>query len=515
MVKFKRNGLYIHYYSDRQREIEAIEEALTFFVEGSNFSRMFKMNRWDGFSRFYEKRYRRFKYGHLNFVCEALNKKEIEYKIENDFKPLVIDSSKLNSKLFQHQVEAVTTFSKKPYGIVKVPTRGGKTFLSGELIRIGDFEQVIFIVDNQLLFKQAVDDLSSYLNVKQSEIGKIFGDQFEIKHLTVASIQTMQSIMFGVKRMVNRSRKKIEVDKEKFTLDRKRLRHRTTQLTRLLEAVDFMIVDECHEYSSDERISILMKMQNAKAALFLSATPRKSENEIVNIRLESITGSILYEVQSQTLKDRGILSQENILLIMINHNSNRNILLREEDGYAEFEREVIIKNERRNNIIVNITQILQSMNLKTLVLFQKIEHGRYIQNITGYEYLTGSTKLHLRVELLKRFNKRKTGILLASNIFNKGLTLSSTEVMMNAGGGLERSTVIQKKGRVLGVTATKTKAMIIDFVDNYEYFNEHSLSRIITYEQAVGIENIQVLDSADPEFYQDMREYLSNWKNED
>jgi len=105
--------------------------------------------------------------------------------------------------------------------------------------------------------------------------------------------------------------------------------------------------------------------------------------------------------------------------------------------------------------------------------------------------------------------------LLATNIFNKGLTLPEVEVLTNVGGGKEQSLIIQKKGRTLGTTETKKKALTIDFIDVSPYFSEHSLSRIQVYEKEVGIENIAIFDSSDEDFYQDLREFIVNWKNDE
>ena len=84
---------------------------------------------------------------------------------------------------------------------------------------------------------------------------------------------------------------------------------------------------------------------------------------------------------------------------------NKNIKLNKNNSFSDFEREVIIKNERRSNCIINVIQILNNFNIKTLVLFEKIVHGKIVQDITGFEYLTGEIKLDIRINTLKRFNK--------------------------------------------------------------------------------------------------------------
>ncbi len=151
------------------------------------------------------------------------------------------------------------------------------------------------------------------------------------------------------------------------------------------------------------------------------------------------------------------------------------------------------------------------MQLKTLGLFFNKKHGYNISKITGDPFLTGVNDLDEREYIKKVFLDNAGGVLLASNIFNKGITLPDVEVMLNMSGGLEKSSIIQKKGRVLGTTEDKKKALIVDFIDESKYFDEHSISRIEVYEQSVGMKNIIVLDSEDDDFYPQCREFIKDW----
>jgi len=513
MVKFKRVGLDIKYFSDSPLEIKRIESSLKFFVEGSEFSPSFREHRWDGYHRFYQGKIRTFNYGLLHMAIDSLKKYDIDYKIEGDFEPLK-SKDKLNSILWAHQKKGILKFLAHPYGTINIPTRGGKTMMSAEIMRITEFETVLFIVDSQLLLEQAINDISKYLKISRKQIGRIQGETFEIKPITVAMIQTLQSIKFGVKRLNKRKEKK-PISLVELKQQRKEKRFRSNALDTYLKRIEFLIVDEIHEYSSDERINTARMCTNVKAALFLSATPEKSENMLGNVKIKSLAGPIIFKIEEAELKQRGVLSQEDIILILIDHDKNKNIEFTEEDTYDTKEQALIVNNERRNNILINVIQILKHLNVKTLVLFQYIKHGKNIQCVIGNDLVTNETKLVQRIDIMKRFLKRKGDVLLATNVFNKGLTLPEVEVLINAGAGKEQSLIIQKKGRTLGTTETKKKAITIDFMDISEYFSEHSLSRIQVYEERIGVENINIYDSADPEFYQDIREFISEWKNND
>ena len=135
------------------------------------------------------------------------------------------------------------------------------------------------------------------------------------------------------------------------------------------------------------------------------------------------------------------------------------------------------------------------MNLKTLVLFQSVEHGRAMSELLGERFISGVTKSDEREESKRNFLSGEGGVLLESNIFKKGVTLPEVQVIINADEGVEDANTIQKKGRVLGATETKKRSLVIDFFDIYDaYFSEHSQTRLNTYIRAIGKKRIGILD---------------------
>ena len=138
------------------------------------------------------------------------------------------------------------------------------------------------------------------------------------------------------------------------------------------------------------------------------------------------------------------------------------------------------------------------LGLKTLVLFQSVEHGRAFARSLGEDvvFLSGESKGRVREAEKARFlAQRRGGLLLASNIFKKGVTLPAAEVLINADEGLEDANTIQRKGRVLGATETKKRSLVVDFFDLYDaYFSDHSEARLNTYVDAVGEDKVGIVD---------------------
>lgn len=505
MIHIKRIDINQYQYDGTVSERKILEKSLTKFQDGSFFSEKFQEGHWDGNIYFFNKRNDTFPVGFITIVTKYLKKHKVQYKItDNVIQPILADG--LNPKLHQHQYEAVLKFLQIQHGIIQIPTRGGKTYTSGELInvlfRYKKIKNVLFITDSASLHQQAYDDLKDYLGTK---IGSIKASKYDIQPVVVTTIQTMESICNGVTRGL------------KGTFDEKRTKRlqrkkKKNEFIKYLESVDFIIVDECHEYGKKSKIDLLKKCKNVKFALYMSATPFKSESILARYNMLSVSGEVMYEIPEETLKDRGILSRDCVYICHINHNKNRNINVDDEDTYLRYEKQVITHNFFRNQIITNLTEMCRKLNLKVLILFTKKEHGLYLSNITGDDFLDGGFSIKQRQAITKKFlSKKDGGVLLASNIFKKGITLPEVQVLINAGGGKEQSNVTQRRGRVLGVTQDKNKVLTIDFYDEYEYFTEHSDNRINEYIKCIPKEFIQVFDTNDKDFYSEIRNQLEEW----
>ena len=99
---------------------------------------------------------------------------------------------------------------------------------------------------------------------------------------------------------------------------------------------------------------------------------------------------------------------------------------------ADCRKKLIFENNFRNDVLKRVIETLRDMNLKTLVLFQSIEHGRAMSELLGERFISGVTKSDEREESKRNFLSGEGGVLLASNIFKKGVTLPEVQVIINA-----------------------------------------------------------------------------------
>lgn len=443
----------------------------------------------------FDKRRLTFKIGMLPTLEKYIRVHKLSYQI-NDYDFNIPEGTEIDSRMsgkYIHQKKAVEAFYRRRFGIIVVPTRGGKTFIASEILRIfleTDSGNFLFCVDNTTLFNQAVNDIREYFKPYGGiEIGEIRAGAVDVsKRVTVAMIQTIQSTFSN---RCNDLQKKKELEK-------------------YFKELKFLCVDEIHDNSSDSKLKIYEKAKNLEYQLCLSATPYRAETLVQNLKLQEWSGDVIYTISEALLRKRKVLSDYKVFMLLIDHNDiDYNVEVEDYNGYRK---ELILKNDLRNKILLSVIEILAELKLKTLVLFQSIEHGRSIENLSGIPFISGVNDDEEREQAKTEFLKGEGGFLLASNIFKKGVTISSAQVLINVDGGLEKMNVIQKKGRVLGTTETKSKSLIIDFFDLYDiYFSEHSESRLNTYIESIGEKNVGILDTSINDWKETFRRWTMKW----
>ena len=82
-----------------------------------------------------------------------------------------------------------------------------------------------------------------------------------------------------------------------------------------------------------------------------------------------------------------MLSDYKVFELLVDHN-NIDYGDLEADDYAELRKKIIFQSDVRNGALIKVLDIVQRLNLKTLVLFQSIEHGSNISKITDIPFIS-------------------------------------------------------------------------------------------------------------------------------
>lgn len=473
--------------SSDEVEIAEIHDFLSIYVDGAHFSPAYKKGDWDGYNRFYDKN-DFFDYGILEEMVYNLDRLEIKFKYIDYYKrnnpDNFIKEFSNSESMRYYQNDAIAQFFKYNMGIIVVPTRGGKTYIASDSFKIyqnyydGD---MLFIVDTTDLFDQSVTEIASFLGIPETDIGTINDKGLRPQKITVGMIQTIVSHLY---RAYDKKKTKPEKMKE--------VRARRRELEKYLFGVKFLIVDEVQEYSSKKRQNAMKKCKSVDFLMGLSATPFKQDDLIGNLKIKGFFGSVVYEIPDETLQKEGYLALDKIFLMNFTHAyRKRPVGLESFHDYLKF---YIHENRERNNLLKEILKMCKKNGWKTLVLFNSKQHGNRVSELTGIPFISGDDDKETRNKAKKFFLRGRGKILMASNIWKKGITLPEAQLLIIADGGYEGSGIIQKRGRVLGAVKGKTKAGIIDIMDvGTKYFSEHSLNRLEVYSEKIGDDRIEVI----------------------
>lgn len=440
-----------------------------------------------------------FPVGMLRTLTESLAEAGVDYDL-TDYQygcPALEDIDGRMRGRYEYQARAVQAFYGRRWGIVVVPTRGGKTFIAAEIARIflaTDSGNLLFCVDNTTLFTQAVEDFQRFFEPYGGvEVGEIRAGHVDTSHrITVAMVQTLHSALQGGRTAAARDRRK--------------------QVEKYLRELRFLAVDEVHENCSDSRLKLYKRCKRLEYQLCLSATPYRTGAFVQNLKLMAWSGDVIYEITEEELRDAGVLSDYKVFVLLVDHNDIGYKGVDEYD-YADCRRKLIFESRFRNEVLKRAVDMFVGLGLKTLVLFQSVEHGRaFAATMGGVPFLSGETKSADREREKKRFLDGEGGLLLASNIFKKGVTLPAAQILVNADGGLEDANTIQRCGRVLGTTANKNKSLILDFFDLYDaFFSEHSEARLDNYVDRIGEDNVFILDLSNEKWFDYLKKSVLRW----
>ena len=341
-----------------------------------------------------------------------------------------LENHKVSHTLYPYQEKAKDIYLNNylKMGILYLVTRSGKSFISVDIIKSINVRTLI-LVKSISLADQWHEHLSKEFGIK---IGKIYNGKKDIQDITVG-------------------------------VDKSCLKYRT-----FLGFFNMLIHDECHNTSKTTR-AVINSCSNCRYRLGLSATAKTFRCD--GIRVESMMGKILYEIDRQTLIDGGFIVTAKVYYVSLSPRPD----LRYKD-YRDVYAEYILTNIERNNKIVEIAKKQTEKGL-VLILIGEIDHGQHLFELLGglnnkrLDYVHGKSKN--RIERLKKAIDGDIDILISSTILDEGITLPNLKTVILCGAGKSFIRTIQRVGRSLGTHKDKTHAEIFDFADQCKYFDSH------------------------------------------
>lgn len=328
-------------------------------------------------------------------------------------------------------VNACDAFVKRPRGIFACATNAGKTFIAAAVIERFPDARVLLTVPYQRS-ALAVQGYNTFLKVGLRDVGLVKGSNLVQNRIVWASVATL------VQRMKD--------DPE--------------YVVQWLRTFNILIKDECHEHTESERF--LYSKMSAWARLGLDGTPFRDE-AVHDSQTVGMFGPVIYKISNKFLVDRGISAKPHVVVMPFNHQGINH------KSYRRFSK-YIAACEPRNKYISQIAQVIDSFGFRVVVSTASVNpHTVNIRRLlTNSEVYSGILTTAEREAMLRRFAKGQTRYLVASKIFDVGVSEDSISGIVLAGlvgKGLVSITSLQKIGRGLRSKDGKTRLLLVDVQD--------------------------------------------------
>ena len=339
-------GSFYPDYQVNQGVHDAIRKELSYLVPDSDYSALFKAQKWDGRISLYSKRNQSFPTGCVTRLARLLNDLDIEYEVEDiRVRPrrtldLTVDMGDREARFYQ--IEAVKRAYKNSRGILAVGTGGGKTIMSCLLLAKMGVGPVIFVVPSKSLLYQTADEFEKYLrlNGETVQVGRIGDGLFE-PQLDGINVCTYQTLLLAYD----------EIYKEKKGTDKsgnsygpnviivEPMAGETVKKTTVQLLKDFEVAEAAHLEARARAKSIANESKpayvelNQELQLLLDiASPSKSEIRrigAVEKKLDKLKRSVQHKMKLATTKDRQAEEAARVAYNTRIHNEERKVVIKD------------------------------------------------------------------------------------------------------------------------------------------------------------------------------------------
>lgn len=328
-------------------------------------------------------------------------------------------------------------------------TGAGKTKLAALITAKLNVPTIFYVYSDTLLRQTA----KTFEDILKQDVGRIGGNRFTIKPLTVASMQTVYSCY-------------------------ERQDQRWDKLKDHLNEVELMFVDEGHMLGANT-IYTVANLTNAYYSYALTATPFREDGK--EIFIEAATGPAIELITEEELINGGYILPVEVEIHPVKHDPPRRNI-----RYRNLYENEIIDHWDRHRAVVKAAK--KYTDKQVIILVKEIRHGQKLQDNLLCPFIHGRTKASEREEVLERFKAKEINALIASSILKQGVDIPEAEVLILAHGGASMVELLQKIGRVRRPAENKTKGIVIDFYDhihpasNNDVLKKQAQRRLALYE---------------------------------
>ena len=474
MIISKKNDVYLTVETDKGIARE-LSDFFTFEVPGAKFMPQYRNRMWDGKIRLFSVQTGEIYFGLLSYIEEFAKRNdiEIEYKegVKDDEQLGATElgefigrvSPKSNGKDLQirdYQMAALDYAIRNNRSLLLSPTASGKSliiYILSVWYAAKTESNILILVPTTSLVEQMHSDFLDY-GFKESMMQKIY--QGHSKNITKPiTISTWQSVY--------------KMQKKWF------------------DQFSTILGDEVHIFKSKSLTGIMNKMVNCKYRHGFTGTLDGTQTH--RLVLEGLFGSVNKVTTTKELMDSDTLAKLKVECIVLRY-PDADCKFMKDQGYQD-EVDLIVRDERRNKFIVDLTKHLTG---NTLVLFQFVEkHGDVLHTMINKSldnrkvfYVYGGTDTQTREEIRSITENEKDAVIVASyGTFSTGINIRNLHNIVFASPSKSRIRVLQSVGRALRLGDNKNSARLVDIADDFTHKGKqnftlrHFMERINIYNE--------------------------------
>ena len=469
LIISKKNEVHLFVKTEPNYARE-LSDFFTFEVPGARFMPTYRNKIWDGKIRLYSVASNEIYVGLLPYIEEFAKRNDIdiEYKegVRNERKYGTSEldrfvgrvSPKSKGKTLQirdYQMAAFNHAVRNNRSLLLSPTASGKSLIIYLLTSWYESDKVLILVPTTSLVEQMYSDFIDY-GYDETKMQKIY--QGYTKDISSeVTISTWQSL---------------------YKMPRK-----------FFEQFGCILGDEVHLFKAKSLTNIMNKMHMTKYRHGFTGTLDGTQTH--RLILEGLFGSVNKVTSTKELMEKKTLAKLKIKCIVLQY-PDADCKFMKDQNYQD-EVDLIVRDERRNKFILNLTTHLKG---NTLVLFQFVEkHGAVLYDMMKdlnrkVFYVHGGTDTQTREEIREITENEKNAIIVASyGTFSTGINIRNLHNVVFSSPSKSRIRVLQSIGRGLRTTNDKTGATLIDIADDFTWKSRqnftlrHFMERINIYNE--------------------------------
>lgn len=382
-------------------------------------------------------------------AIEILKRHQVEVTVTNKYDLLPYKKPQIEGLTFRKdQMRLIREAVKSAWqrGILVAPTGTGKTVLAAGIISAIYPAKIIFLAHTTDLVQQFASELLKW-GYSEKDVGVLSGKNYEWKPITCATIQKIARIP----------------EKE------------------WAERFDCILCDESHHVSSlTGQYGNFFKYSSAKMRIGFTAT--MPEGDEAKMAMKSLIGPVLEEVTMKEAADNNMIVIPKVsFLTYVPPNKDYEIR-----NYADIYDRMIVRNGRRNGLILDLIEKYTQENKSVLVGVKTIDHLDILvekaerRGIKLYG-AQGKTSKDERLDIINNMKSGKYLACVATKVWSEGVNIPRLAVVINAAAGKSPIENLQRPGRGTRLTEDKTELLFYDFVDPFRYCSEHCLDRMKIY----------------------------------